>query len=151
MPYIRDHFSRSSKKDTTLRTRSVHLIWTAKEEAFINRIFATELGRLTSGSGMFAAECFATAGPAQGPESSSSSLNTDSQDRLVKINTGRPDIPALIRQNIVNTAAADPCPGRTAVFVSGPASLADVTRAAVHIVLKETSYDVEYFEEVFGW
>jgi ferric-chelate reductase len=106
---------------------------------------------------MFAAECFATAGPVQGPESSSSSsssspsVNAESQDRLVKINTGRPDIPALIRQNIENIAAADPFPGRTAVFVSGPAALADVTRAAVHKVLKDTRYDVEYFEEDFGW
>lgn len=154
MPYIRDHFARASNGDKALRTRSVNLIWTAKEEAFINRIFASELKDLIEGSGGFAAECFVTAGTAQnGPEGSSSgsSSNTENEDRLVKINTGRPDIPALIRQNIENIAVADPRPGRTAVFVSGPAALADSTRATVHKILKETSYDVEYFEEVFGW
>lgn len=151
MPYIRDHFARASNGDKALRTRSVNLIWTAKEQALINRIFASELKDLIQGSGVFDAECFVTA--QNGPEgsSSTSSSNTENEDRLVKTNTGRPDISALIRQHIENTAAADPRPGRTAGFVSGPAALADSTRATVHKILKETSYDIEYFEEVFGW
>lgn len=164
MPYIRDHFARASGGDKALRTRSVNLVWTAKEEAFINRIFSSELSGLVhvQGSASFTAECFVTSASASGTaqneqEGSSSSLNSSSntangnENKQISINTGRPDIPALIRQKIEDIAAADPRPGRTAVFVSGPVALADSTRTTVHKVLKETSYEVEYFEEVFGW
>ena len=158
MPYIRDHFARASAGDKALRTRSIHLIWTAKEEAFINRMFSSELSGLVQGSASLTAECFATAGLAQNEQersssNSSSSTNAENgnENKQTRINTGRPDIPALIRLKIEDIAAADPRPGRTAVFVSGPVALADSTRATVLRVLKDTSYEVEYFEEVFGW
>ncbi len=163
MPYIPDHFARASAGDKALRTRSVNLIWTAKEEAFINRILSGELsGLLVQGSAGFTAECFVTSASASGTaqneqersnSNSSSSSNTKNgyDNKQTRINTGRPDISALIRQKIEDIAAADPRPGRTAVFVSGPVALADSARATVLRVLKDTSYEVEYFEEVFGW
>lgn len=140
-------------------TEKVTLIWSTRQEAMITEVVNRELrSLLTVPEGL--ARChFHVTGPE--PIADSLRLKTelanasigpgsgDSTKNHVYVQHSRPDVNALILEAADSSAVGE----KVAVFVCGPAGMADGARGAVHTFLKRMDkpmIDVKYFEESFG-
>lgn len=65
----------------------------------------------------------------------------------VDYQSGRPNLATIIDTAVRELRAGGQC----AVFVCGPASMADDARAAAHAAMKAGACRLEYFEDSFGW
>ncbi|KAK8248909.1 ferric reductase like transmembrane component-domain-containing protein, partial [Phyllosticta capitalensis] len=145
VPYITEHMKRTTEGRT--RTRSIKLVWTARQSAFIQDLCRQELSPAMQRSdfeGLFwASRDEATAG-----EEKDETLDKAQSQPSIKITQGRPDIQALVG-DIARDAEET---GRRAVVLAcGPGGIADETRAAVHVALKNGCRHLEYVEEAYGW
>jgi predicted ferric reductase len=146
VPHILEHMSLSEagKTDTT----HVHLLWTVRQASFIQEVFAREL-RTASQRDDFSADLFFTR-QSEGPKHAEEVVEMEDDDTfgIPELQYGRPDIAAAISKAATR---AETTGTKVAVLVCGPPAMADEARSAVHRALKRGWYNVEYFEEAFGW
>ena len=136
LPYIRSLFEDAQGPSTP----NVQLKWVVREEGFARDVLANDLPA-THASPMAPEKLQQTiyiTAPSPVTSDSDSSRSGDTQFVY-----SRPDIRQLVDEAV--TAAS----GKTAVFVCGPAKMADDARAAVRLRVGER--DVELFEEMYGW
>lgn len=146
LPYLRMFFEDQASETPP----NVHLAWAVRDEGFIRDVLANDL-RATERSAFAPSklnmEFYITTGasgtstPTPMPVSKEAG-NATSDSRFKRI---RPDIHTMV-DNFVNQSQ-----GRAAVFVCGPAEIADTTRQAVLRQTRKVHVDVELFEEMFVW
>ncbi|KAE8441763.1 hypothetical protein EG329_004321 [Mollisiaceae sp. DMI_Dod_QoI] len=145
--YLQDHIAKSASRST--RTNNISLIFAAKQLAMIRYMAARELGPILGRSDVHAT--FHVTSPRESAASGSENAVSISSSSDMEVSYGRPDVKAAISSFVGEISDAGSAGGRIAVFVCGPAAMADDARAAVHQVLKSGKREVAYFEETFGW
>ncbi|KAK1251546.1 hypothetical protein MKX07_007025 [Trichoderma sp. CBMAI-0711] len=140
LPYLRMFFE--DQKQSQTPPPNVRLIWVVRHEGFVRDVLANDL-RAIEGASKLNMEFYITS------ESSASSTpkteeagNSIPDPRFKKM---RPDIHTTVDDFVTQSQ------GKTAVFVCGPAEIADTTRQAVIKQTKKVHIDVELFEEMFVW
>ncbi|RFU73113.1 hypothetical protein TARUN_9155 [Trichoderma arundinaceum] len=141
LPYLRMFFE-DQKSQTP---PNVRLAWVVRDEGFVRDVLANDL-RVTEGSALAASrlnmEFYITSEtPSPTPKAEEAGDST-SDPRFKKM---RPDIHAMVDSFVTQSQ------GKTAVFVCGPAEIADTTRQAVIRQTRKVHIDVELFEEMFVW
>jgi ferric-chelate reductase len=165
MPYLHDYIRQSENSELT-RTNVVHFIWTDRSEENVRLLMSGPLDRVLLRedveTSLHITSSHATSDPASPvavekteepatpeecmPKELIPSVRGTHQPLLLK--SGRPDIRDLI------TTTAEEVSGRgrrLAVFVCGPATLADAARDATRRSMQGSHDNVRYFEETFGW
>nr|WOD46085.1 hypothetical protein [Trichoderma atroviride] len=144
LPYLRMFFEDQASQTPP----NVHLAWAVRDEGFVRDVLANDL-RATERSAFAASklnmEFYITSG-ASGTSTptpvSKEAGNATSDSRFRRV---RPDIHSMV-DDFVNKSQ-----GRAAVFVCGPAEIADTARQAVIRQTRKVHVDVELFEEMFVW
>lgn len=127
---------------------NVKLIWTARHQGFVQDVFANDLSQSET-SPSFTQEFYITSGNTEpGTASDLSSGDEGSDDALSD--------QRFLRQRLQVSAAVDSyldeVQGPTAVFVCGPARMADEARVALIKHEKANrNGQVRLFEEMYGW
>lgn len=144
LPYLRMFFEDQAKSQTP---PNVRLAWVVRDEGFVRDVLANDL-RVTEGSALAASKLnmefyiTSSSGTSTPTLKVEESGNAGSDARFKRM---RPDIHSMV-DNFVNQSQ-----GRSAVFVCGPAEIADTTRQAVISQTRKVHIDVELFEEMFVW
>ncbi|KAF2769269.1 hypothetical protein EJ03DRAFT_97819 [Teratosphaeria nubilosa] len=161
VPLIIEHIEDDAALGSRTRTRTtrVHLNWTVRQAAFIEKLCQGELAAARRRED-FETSFFCTQTstlPSPGHDSSENiaeekeadaEITPSSSQSRPSIQVGRPDIATLIA-TFADEAEADGT--SLAVVCCGPPAMADDAREAVHRALKKGCKRVEYFEESFGW
>lgn len=147
LPYIRLIFERGEKDGR--HVPNVKLVWTVRNEAFIRDVVSRDLEAVQNSP--LAAARFRAKFHVTGDSSPDASAGeTDDGGRQAPgapphIEAGRLDVDGEVDGFL---RASE---GLPAVFVCGPALVADTARAAVLRAAKTSSPNVEFFEEMYGW
>lgn len=162
MPYLQDYMNRCEASQA-LQTTLVHFIWTDRSEDNVRLTMGGPLGRVLQRedietsihitSGHSASVCALTSSEKTeevgSPEAVlSKELSPEVRGAHLHLKSGRPDIRAVISTTAEGVSGRG---RRLAVFVCGPASLADAARDATRRSMGGHNMDVRYFEETFGW
>lgn len=142
IPYLRMFFEDQQKSQTP---PNIRLAWVVRDEGFVRDVLANDL-RVTEGSALAASklnmEFYITSeSPSPTPKAEEAG-NGLSDPRFKKM---RPDIHSMVDNFVTHSQ------GKTAVFVCGPAEIADTARQAVITQTRKVHIDVELFEEMFVW
>lgn len=150
LPYLRSIFEDNNNDKNP---PNIRLVWTARNEGFIRDVLANDL-QLTRASPLATTNLkesfFVTSGSAATtPESGSSISIRDDGDagEGVIFQQSRPDVDSIVQSFAQTTAKGR----RAAVFVCGPAQMADDVRAAILKQVKGGNVDLELFEEMYGY
>ncbi|KAH6606105.1 hypothetical protein Trco_005258 [Trichoderma cornu-damae] len=141
LPYLRMFFEDQKPQAPP----NVRLAWVVRDEGFVRDVLANDL-RITEGSPLAASklnmEFYITS-----KTPSSTPPAKDAGDSLSdpRFKRERPDIHVVVDSFVTQSQ------GKTAVFVCGPAEIADSTRQAVIQQMRKAHTDVELFEEMFVW
>ncbi|KAL5362004.1 hypothetical protein BJX96DRAFT_166324 [Aspergillus floccosus] len=132
VPYIQDHLARCAEKSETAQplTRDIHLIWTTRQEAFIQHVVTQDLEPVL-GRSDFRASFYVTS-RAEPDRARDEGLfrNSPSPPKMnLNILQGRPDLQSLILSHAQEAHLSD---SSAAVMVCGPPAMADEARLAVH-------------------
>ncbi|KAF1350172.1 ferric reductase NAD binding domain-containing protein [Delphinella strobiligena] len=151
VPYIKDHLHRSHKGAS--RITDMKLIWSSRRATFVKLVCDEKLAPMLS-LPEFKMEVFLTNedGAQEDVQQGQISLpRQDSQDTSRSSNPtyqyGRVDMKKII-DDAVREISPD---SRCAIFVCGPAAMADEARAASHAAMKAGCRNLEYFEDDYGW
>ncbi|KAK8201321.1 ferric reductase like transmembrane component-domain-containing protein [Phyllosticta paracitricarpa] len=148
-PYIIDHVRRAAEGRT--RTRSIKLVWVARQSAFIQDLCRRELApalRRSDFEGLFWASRDKEADMENADVEKDGIFVNEQRQIPVEIRQGRPEIQTLV----TNLAREWKQTGqRAVVLASGPGDIADEAREAVHVALKSGCRHLEYVEEAYGW
>ncbi|KAI9370713.1 ferric reductase like transmembrane component-domain-containing protein [Aspergillus egyptiacus] len=154
VPYIRDHITRSATApdEENIRTsiQNMHLIWVARQPAFIEQLASNELSTALERDD-FHASFYATSPLArwernrEGSDTSSNIPTTTDKD--IDIMNGRPNLKKLISAFAEEAHNSD---SSAAVLICGPQKMADEARAVVYKALQQ-GYSLQYVEESFTW
>ncbi|KAL7797369.1 ferric reductase like transmembrane component domain-containing protein [Trichoderma ceciliae] len=141
LPYLRMFFE-DQRSQTPPNMR---LAWVVRDEGFVRDVLSNDL-RITEGSALAASklnmEFYVTSGTTSPTPKAGEAGNIASDPRFKRM---RPDIHSMVDSFVTQSQ------GRTAVFVCGPAEIADTTRQAVIRQTRKVHTDVELFEEMFVW
>jgi predicted ferric reductase len=124
---------------SSVRTRSVRVVWAVRELDFAEDIIQRDFSRLTRSKKLSLKIYITHCG----------NFGDDLQGTIPKSATvryGRPNV-----RNEVESTITSVTTGSLAVVSCGPAAMADQTRRAVVDMLGTTGPSVEYFEESFKW
>lgn len=152
VPYIQDHLARCAEMSETAQpfTRDIHLVWTTRQEAFIQHVVTQDLEPVI-GRSDFRASFYVTSGAEQ-DGASDRGLFHDSPSPPpqmdLNILRGRPDLQSLILSHAQEAQLSD---SSAAVMVCGPPAMADEARSAVHSTMLRGYTGVRYIEESFSW
>jgi NAD(P)H-flavin reductase len=164
MPYIEEylHCSKTSAlagNKHAVRTRHIHLVWACRNAVYIRDVCRNELAPAFNRTDIrmdfhtTGKNYSSTVEPGVSMKSDKeygiTEKSTFSQD--ITISQGRPNISAIIQEAAEKHTSRTAPMGKLAVFVCGPAGMADVARDSVCKILRSGYSDVEYFEESFGW
>lgn len=142
LPYIQEFLRPRSSH--ARRAKHIHLVWAARQYAFVRDILDTELAAASTSSRSHVKLDFFITGPT--PKAiKSDALGLDRLEGETNISYQRPVVESIIRGEVAEAA------GTLAVFVCGPAQLADDTRLAAVRVVGDGFDGLGYFEEQFGW
>lgn len=156
LPYLKDHARRS--QNGTTRTTDVRFAWSSRKAKAVHAICDKELTSMYSRSD-FEMDVYLTEDPSAAGRDAQLAQSQFSRDKIseesvpsilatpVVYHKGRPDIKAIIDSAVQELAAG----GRCAVFVCGPAEMADDARAAANVAMRNGARGLEYFEDSFGW
>lgn len=143
VPYLQDHLRRSGEAQSHIneetRIRDIELVWTARQSALLRDIASRELAPVLAREDFQAS--FYTTG---------ASVET-LRDRNMPgcaIQTGRPHLQSLIMRRACDASAAGVS---LVIFVCGPPGMADETRAATHLAMRQGCRSIKYVEESFAW
>jgi hypothetical protein len=162
MPYI-DEYLHNSKtalmgNDNGSRTRHLQLVWTCRNAAYIGDVCRNALAPAFNRSDIRME--FRTTRKDDSSAGTEASVKNEKDYGVIEtvnfgnditITRGRPDIPAIIQEAAEKYTSRKAPTGKLAVFVCGPAGMADAARDSVCKVLRAGYHDVEYFEDAFGW
>lgn len=142
VPYLQDHLRRSGEVQSPIkatRIRDIELVWTARQSALLRDIASRELAPVLVREDFQAS--FYTTG---------ASVETlrDLDRPGLDIQTGRPPLQSLIMRRACDASAAGVS---LVIFVCGPAGMADETRAATHLAMRQGYRSIKYVEESFAW
>jgi NAD(P)H-flavin reductase len=145
LPYMQE-FLRPQSQNGAGRAKHIHLVWAAKQYSFVRDVLDNELAVAASASARSRVKLdfyITGAGPRAVKEDALDLDRLGNAD--TKIFYHRPVVESILRENVLQAV------GSLAVFVCGPAQLADdARRAAVNAV--GAGFDrLGYFEEQFGW
>ncbi|RFU28505.1 hypothetical protein B7463_g7827, partial [Scytalidium lignicola] len=153
LPYIR----KISEKRGSSSSSRVNLTWIARERGFVENVLANDLTTVIGNktpTPWLEANFYVTPSTADGAAQSSPLSTQDDLKAVETPNTNsvkwqclKPDVKQLIRDFV----AQHDKKGRVAVFVCGPANMADEARQVIVEFLKEGHVGVELFEEMYGW
>lgn len=152
VPYILSHVSQTTHHNST-RTSNIHLVWTARQKAFIEDVCNEELAPALQRED-FRASFFTTREPsgmdasALYDERAPEGKATKARLPEIRVRHERPDIRGLIAQA---AREEEEVGGSVAVLVCGPAGMADEARSAVYEAMRGGCRGIRYFEEAFGW
>nr|ACD39769.1 oxidoreductase [Hypomyces subiculosus] len=135
LPYLRMFFEDGYNGGRIPNTK---LAWMVRHEGFVRDVLANDLRRVESAPAAatkLAMEFYITNG----------GTIDEKYTQDTRFRRERPDVDALVHN------FAESHPGRTAIFVCGPAEMADKTRLAVIKQVKSGYNDIEVFEEMFNW
>ncbi len=145
LPYVRRIFEDADPDDPCPRVR---LVWVVRQAGFARDVLANDL-RLVEASQHAATQLhvdiFVTSSDDSGSEKSDSD-NTTASMSDARFTYGKPTVGEVVREYVGAMQG-----NRAAVFVCGPARMADETRAAVRKEARSSEKDVELFEEMYGW
>lgn len=127
LPYLKDFLSNP-------RHPRIKFVWATRQMEMVREIYRRELSSLLASSNIDI-NTFVTV--------DSSELD---KDVGLSVKYGRPDV-----RSIVQSMAEEKGKGSMAVFVCGPAGMADEARDGVGKSLNDGVRRIELFEEVFGW
>lgn len=144
VPYILEHVSLTMAAKTN--TTQMHLLWTARQAAFIHEVFNRELKPVSERDDL-SADLFYTRQTGR-QKIGEAERDEGAEDLVPEMQFGRPDIAGAIAKAATR---AEMTGTSVAVLVCGPPAMADEARMAVHRSLKRGCFAVEYFEESFGW
>ncbi|KAJ6786080.1 hypothetical protein PWT90_09853 [Aphanocladium album] len=147
LPYIRRVFEDMDQDAACPRVR---LVWVVRQAGFARDVLANDL-RLVKASRNAAAklqiDVYVTSRSEEdGISEKSDSENTTTSLSDSKFTYQRPAVSEVVKQYVGSMES-----NRAAVFVCGPARMADETRAAVRREGRSSSKDIELFEEMYGW
>lgn len=147
LPYIRRIFEDAGQDAPCPRVR---LVWVVRQAGFARDVLANDL-RLVEASRNAAAklqiDIYVTSHTgAESTSEKSDSENTTTSTSDPRFAYRKPAVSEVVREYVGAMES-----NRAAVFVCGPARMADETRAAVRREASSSSKDVELFEEMYGW
>ncbi|EGX96137.1 ferric-chelate reductase [Cordyceps militaris CM01] len=146
LPYIRRLFE-DAAQDAPCPPR-VRLVWAVRRAGFARDVLANDL-RLVEAAASLQVDIYVTSGSGDGDGSAAEKGDSDNTS------TDMVDGRFAYRKPVVGDVVRDFVGGmetnRAAVFVCGPARMADETRAAVRREADSSAKDVELFEEMYGW
>ena len=143
LPYMQEYLHpTSSHVPRSTITKRVHILWTSRSGAFVRDVVDSELAAASTNPHV-KLDLYVT-----GSASSQVKNDTLDLDRFpgsIGLRYERPDVPTILNQEVGDSA------GTTAVFVCGPAGLADDARRAAVDLVGGGVDGLGYFEEQFGW
>ncbi|KAK0127851.1 hypothetical protein ONS96_007352 [Cadophora gregata f. sp. sojae] len=144
LPYLKFFLQLNANQ----RPTNVQFIWTTKQARMVHEIFNRELSSLPTSPNV-QVKTFITGDKTIDPTEKSS--DDDKKPFIagalsLGVTYGRPDLKSL-----VENMAEEKGKGSMAVFVCGPAGMADQVRAVVKGCLDRGVRRIELIEEVFGW
>lgn len=147
LPYIRRIFEDADQSAPSPRVR---LVWVVRQTGFARDVLANDL-RLVEASGnaatKFQTDIYVTSQTGEESASEKSdSENTASSEVDPRFSYRKPNVGEVVHEYVASMQS-----NRAAVFVCGPARMADEARAAVRKEGKAGEKDVELFEEMYGW
>lgn len=146
-PYIKDHMSRMN--ENTSRVSEMRLVWSTRQADFVKKVCDQGLSTMLWRPD-FRMDVFLTDGMSANHDmlgGAKEDVRDSASLQRVTYHHGRPDL-----ANVVGAAASDLRLGdKCAVFVCGPATMADDARLATHAAMKAGCRGLEYFEDNFGW
>ncbi|KAG4440540.1 hypothetical protein IFR05_003956 [Cadophora sp. M221] len=147
LPYLKSFV----KPSVGQRQTNVQFIWTTKQARMVNEIFHRELATLPASPNV-QVNVFVTERE-KNKSAESTTRSSDDEEKPVSkeimslgIKYGRPNLKTLIEN-----MAEEKGKGSMAVFLCGPAGMADQARAVVGECLNKGVRRIELVEEVFGW
>ncbi len=142
LPYMQEFLEpRSPQSRCSAVTKRIHIIWSARQRTFIQDVLDTELVRAFTNP-QIKLDLFVTGASPRSIKEDELALDTGSAACL---RYERPDIKSLLRERVGESV------GTVAVFMCGPARLADDARSAAAEIVGGGFRGLEYFEEQFGW
>lgn len=141
LPYLRMFFE--DQKQSQPPPPNVRLVWVVRHEGFVRDVLANDL-RAIEGAAKLNMEFYVTSEGSNSSTPKTEEAGDSIPDPRFK-KSRRPDIHATVDDFVTQSQ------GKTAVFVCGPAEIADTTRQAVIRQTKKAHIDVELFEEMFVW
>ncbi|KAH9845371.1 ferric reductase transmembrane component 4 precursor [Teratosphaeria destructans] len=154
VPLILERSEADAALGPATRTTRVHLNWTVRQPAFIEKLCQAELAAARQRDD-FETSFFCTQTSSALPRPDHDSVE-DSEKTAEADHSSRPSGDpsrqtqhCRPRRDVADEAAADGT--SLAVVCCGPPAMADDAREAVHRALKRGCKRVEYFEESFGW
>ncbi|KAH8816727.1 ferric reductase like transmembrane component-domain-containing protein [Xylogone sp. PMI_703] len=151
LPYIR----RISEKRSSGLGPKANLTWIARERGFVEHILANELApsiETNTSTPWLKTNFYIT--PRTADEAAQSPSATESDNEAVESRSpstinwqySKPNVDHLIRQFAAQHDKKD----KVAVFICGPASMADDARKAIVKLLREGQNGLELFEEIYS-
>lgn len=154
IPHLQEHLCLSTDQASGAkgtRTRSISVIWAAKQSAMIHDILDRELKPFLGRDDInFSLHATRDRKPSSPTKASQLDDKAAPPSQEVNIQNTRPDIKTSILNVVGQVNAAGSRGGRIAILTCGPGAMADEARAAVHQALKNGKRGLEYFEEAFG-
>ncbi|KAJ3487941.1 hypothetical protein NLG97_g6296 [Lecanicillium saksenae] len=147
LPYIRRIFEDADQKAPCPRVR---LAWVVRQAGFARDVLANDL-RLVEASPNAVAKLQIDIYVTSRSGEDSASEKSDSENTATSMSDSRFTFRKPAVSDIVGEYVRGMETNRAAVFVCGPARMADETRAAVRREGRSSSKDVELFEEMYGW
>lgn len=142
LPYMQEYlYPESSQSSPSAITKRIRVVWTAREQAFVRDVIDRELSAASSNPNV-KLDLYVT-GPSPKPVKDDA-LDLDRFPGHVDLHYNRPDVPTIVRQEVRESV------GTVAIFVCGPAQLADDARRAA-VDMTGQGHEIGYFEEQFGW
>ncbi|KAI9889472.1 MAG: hypothetical protein M1814_005255 [Vezdaea aestivalis] len=126
-------------------TKAIHIIWAARQAAFAHSVLDNEL-RNAKARPEVTLDIFVT-GKAKSDQEDDLGLAENEAKGLHLPQHHRPDVGVVVTEAIIEAKAAGES---LAVFVCGPAKMADSARRSI-VDGAAGGTKVEYFEEQFGW
>ncbi|OAA75193.1 ferric-chelate reductase [Akanthomyces lecanii RCEF 1005] len=147
LPYVRRIFEDVDQDAPCPRVR---LVWVVRQAGFARDVLANDL-RLVEASQNAATklqiDIYVTSRSDQdGNSEKSDSENTNASMGDSRFTYSKPAVGDIVHDYVRAMEG-----NRAAVFVCGPARVADETRAAVRKEARSSAKDVELFEEMYGW
>ncbi|KAF9884620.1 hypothetical protein FE257_001442 [Aspergillus nanangensis] len=153
VPYIQEHLARSAGQTVSEKTHTqdIHLVWTTRQEAFIQNVVAQDLS-LAFDRDDFNASFYVTSHTKHHEPADEDPLFPNARDestsQSLNIAQGRPDLRSIMLCH-AQEAQLNDC--SAAVVVCGPPAMADEARLAVHSAMRQGYDRIRYVEESFSW